>query len=877
MAASRFENSFKNIMAAWGGLVFYMLINFINRSVFAQQLSQDYLGLQSLFSSVLTILSLAELGVGSAITYALYKPIAHDDTKQIAIIMAFFRKAYIAIGVVILVLGALLTPFITLIISGTPDINHLHLYFYLFVFNTGISYFFSYKAILITAYQREYVVNIVQYLALGVMSILQIAVLFLTQNYLIFLVVMIVSTVIQNVTLAYLADRSYPFLRQPVHDKLDRETFVSIRNNVGALVLHRVGGIATSPLTTVFISSFVGLGASALYYNYFMIESALERIFDKFFWAITPSMGNFAVLEGRQRAFDMFKTIFFLNAMIYAVVACGYICAVNALIPVWVGAQYLFPLSTTIILAVMIYTYGMRSAEQLFTSAYGLYWQSRYKPVAEFAVFCVLGAIGAQFFGVNGVLLAGLVVRLVIATPIEAYMLFKHGFERSVWFFAKWYVIYAVATVVLIVPTFLLVQILPLEGWALFIASSIIGGAIPFIGFNLIFYRLPACRESRKILMRVVHGIQDRLERKRGSVNTMHELSADGTSINDDNCGAVSNADCDSTQGAQTDALPEERRDISDDIPLAYAERMDRIKQTQLVILDSVVERAFKKLNINYQITYGTLLGAVRHKGYIPWDDDIDLMISVEDYLILVEQHHRVLPSDQFVKSHLLNVNNMISWTCVGLKNTTSMSERHLHNAGDWGICVDIFYKIAFIPEKPVDSRGYRDALSSCQPRLQKLIKEHKRLVQKYSYIYDCHAIYNSAAPRDLLYRAYARWQTRERDDVNIRKSLKIMREIAKLSLQAQEHPEFATRGMWLTIPDYEAIPAADVATSIELEFEGRKLSAPQNWANVLRIFYGEGYMKIPPVEERWNHSAFDDIIIDFERPWTHYLKERWT
>lgn len=507
---SRFVNSARNIAVAWFGLIFYMAANFATRGVFAHLLDGEYLGLQSLFTNVLTILSLAELGVGSAITYALYAPIAHDDRPKIQALMALFRKAYITIGIVVLVIGALITSFITSVISdptAADRIDHLHLYFYLFVFNTGISYFFSYKGVLITAYQREYIVSFIQYAALALMSVAQIVVLLITHNYLLFLIVMILSTLVQNMVIAYVANRAYPFLKEPCTQRLDRQTMSEIKKNVAALVLHRIGGIATTPLTSIFISKFVSLTVSGIYGNYVMVEAAIERIFDRFFWAIVPSVGNLAAEEDHEQSHKIFLTAFYINGLVYAVAVSGYFCAVNALVPLWVGEQYLFSQTTVAFAAVLMFAYGMRSAIQSFTSAYGLYWHSRYKPIAEFISFCILAYLLCVRYGVNGALFAGIVSKVVIATPYESYVLFKYGFKRSARTFVVRYLIYAAASLILLLAAFGICTWCALDGVAGLVVSILVGGMVPALGFVAIFWRLPEAIHARSLLMRVFTGI----------------------------------------------------------------------------------------------------------------------------------------------------------------------------------------------------------------------------------------------------------------------------------------------------------------------------------------------------------------------------------
>lgn len=518
--ASRLAYSLRNVGAAWIGLAFFMLTNMITRAVFARTLGQDYLGVQGLFTAVLTILSLAELGVGSAITFALYEPLGKGEQRKVQALMQLFKRAYTTIGVVVIAIGAILTPFVHLTIKAIPpalSLGELRLYFFMFVLNTGLSYFFSYKAALITANQREYQVSFVTYLAMGAMCLIQAAVIILTHNYIAFLCVMLVFTFLQNLIIARLADASYPFLKErldePISQVVGAKTLSEIKKNILALVLHRIGGIATRPLISIFISNFVGLASAGLYANYLLVESAIENIFDKLFNAIIASVGNLVVLEGGERTYQVFKTSFFINALCYSVAAGGFLSAANAFIPIWVGSEYLFPYSNVFFIGLGIYAYGMRSAVLSFTSAYGLYWHTRYKPLVEFALFIAMGIPLIKLYGINGILFTGAIIKLTISTGIESWALFKYGLKQNFFEYVRAYLRYFLATVVLVAACLYLCHLLALSGVAAFLVYSLLGALIPSLGFILIFWCDPACEHARSILMRVGRALITRIVR----------------------------------------------------------------------------------------------------------------------------------------------------------------------------------------------------------------------------------------------------------------------------------------------------------------------------------------------------------------------------
>ena len=282
--ASRLENSARNVLVALGGQAFSIILAFVTRGIFARQLSLEYMGLENLFSNVLTILSLADLGVASAIIFALYRPLAEENHEQVRAIMRLFRNVYVIIGLVIIAAGLALTPYIDVLIKDTPDIPYLKLYFFMFVANTGISYFFSYKGCLIAADQKKYIVSLNQYAFQIVMCIAQIAVLFVTHNYFLFLCCMVGSTLLQNISISIIANRMYPYiLKGKGKPKVDPETIDQIKKNTFAMVLHRVAGVANTPASSLILSSFVGIHAIALYGNYMLVVNSMTRVVESDF------------------------------------------------------------------------------------------------------------------------------------------------------------------------------------------------------------------------------------------------------------------------------------------------------------------------------------------------------------------------------------------------------------------------------------------------------------------------------------------------------------------------------------------------------------------------------------------------------------------
>ena len=239
----RTKNSFINLIVSWSTQIINILLQFILRTVFINILTTEYLGLNGLFSNILSCLSFAELGFGAAITFSLYKPLAENDEKTIAGIMNFFKKVYFAVGLFVLVAGLSLVPFITKLINDIPDIKYIHLIYALWVLNSGISYFLVYKSTLIIADQRKDIVEKNNFVFKIIQLVLQVIILILTRNYVFYLLVQIFVTIVTNISISVIADKRYPFLIRKRNEKINLDILSEIKKNVCATVLHKIGAV----------------------------------------------------------------------------------------------------------------------------------------------------------------------------------------------------------------------------------------------------------------------------------------------------------------------------------------------------------------------------------------------------------------------------------------------------------------------------------------------------------------------------------------------------------------------------------------------------------------------------------------------------------
>ena len=502
----RIENSTKNVKTAWILQLVHIVCQFASRTVIIQVLTIEYVGLSGLFSNVLTMLSLAELGIGEAIIFSLYGPIARKEKDNINAIMTFYKKIYICVGIFVLVVGLAVTPFIENFIKDVPDIPGIYTIYMLYVINTAVSYFFSYKAAFVTANQSNYVVVINNGICEVVMVIVQIVVLFTVKNYIGYMIVGIVFVLIQNISITIIADKRYPYLKEKTEHSMPQEIFKEIQKNTGAMVFHKIGTIVVFATDNLIISKFVGLLSVGIYANYCTITNAVTTFISKFFNAISASVGNLAIEESIEKQEKTFFRVFFIDFWLYNFSCCCLFCLLNPFIEdIWLGKKYLFSIAIVLMIVVKIYITGMRSACQTFKNAQGLYWYNKYMPLYESAINLGLSIWLVQDFGVAGVLLGTIGSSILTCVWIEPHVLYKYGFNKSAKEYYLKYLAYAAVFALTLGATYGLNYIVPGSGIMLFLVRCALSVILPNLIMYIIFRKTDEMNYMLGIIKRRLH------------------------------------------------------------------------------------------------------------------------------------------------------------------------------------------------------------------------------------------------------------------------------------------------------------------------------------------------------------------------------------
>lgn len=484
---SRTDNSLKNLKTAVLFKLAAIVVNFIARKIFVVVLTKEYLGLDGTFANILTMLSLAELGVGTAITYSMYKPLAEGDRELILSLITLYRKFYTVIGITVGVLGAALTPFLQYIIRDIPDIPHIRLIYLMFVLDSSISYFLVYKQSLISADQKQHIVTSYQYKTSMAVTAAQCAALLLTGDYILYLALKLCATFVCNALLARKADRLYPYLKQKTVQPLPAPIRQDISKNIRAMIAHKLGSVVVFGTDNVLIAYFVGAVSVGLYSNYLLITQSLKSAYSMIFRAMTASIGNLCAAEDTAHAQAVFWRVDLLTRWIYGFSAVCLVVLFNPFISLWLGADYLFSMPIVLLIVLSFYVTGMRQSVLTFREAMGLYWYDRHKPLFESAINLAVSILLAKPFGIVGIFIGTVVSTLSTCTWIEPYVLFRHGFGAPV---GKYFVRYALNTLLTAfagAATWCICALLPQTGFGSFIIKVLLCCVIPNLFFLFVY------------------------------------------------------------------------------------------------------------------------------------------------------------------------------------------------------------------------------------------------------------------------------------------------------------------------------------------------------------------------------------------------------
>lgn len=501
MKIARTENASRNIVFGVLLKLYQILIPFIMRTMMIYFLGVEYLGLNSLFTSILQVLNLAELGVGSAMVYSMYKPIAEDDTVSICALMLLYRKYYRMIGAVIGAIGIAVIPVLPSLISGDvpADIN-IYVLYLLHLSATVASYWlFAYKDCLLTAHQRVDIASKVTIVTTTIQYILQFAALAVVKNYYLYLIIALSIQIVNNIVKAVIATKMYP--NYSPKGKMAADEVTEINKRIRDLFTAKVGGVIINSADTLVISAVLGLTVLAVYQNYFFILSSIIGFVTVVFSACTAGIGNSIIVETQEKNYNDLKKFTFLIFWVSVCCCCCFLVLYQPFMELWVGKEFMLGYPAVICFTVYFYINEQIQVLYTYKDAAGIWHADRFRPLLTALTNLILNIILVQFWGIYGILLATVISRLVVGIPWIIHNLFTTLFDHKMLKdYVKCIISYAGTATILCSITTVLCYLIQLPLIPLFVVRLFIAGTVPNILIVVLYRRKIEFKESIVLL-----------------------------------------------------------------------------------------------------------------------------------------------------------------------------------------------------------------------------------------------------------------------------------------------------------------------------------------------------------------------------------------
>ena len=511
---TRSDYTMLNIVSGLGGYVVTFVLGLVCRMAFTRVFSAEYLGINGLFGNVLGMLSLAELGIGSAIVYALYAPLAKNDNGKIATLVRFYGKCYRVIAIVVLVIGLAILPFLNLIIKEPPQIKESYYLIYLIMlFNSVSGYFFAYRSSLLIAAQKNYLVTLVSNIVIIIQNATQIGAIFLFENYIVYMLIASVCGMATNIISSEIAKKQYPCIKEKHPAPLEKEEKRSLIRNVRALTINKVGGLLVNSTDNIITTFFDGIATTGLASNYTLLSTSINSLLNIVFNSLNASVGNHNALEDTQHKYSLFKSINLANFWIYGWAAIGIFVVSGDVVSVMFGADYVMDFKIPLIIAINFYMVGMQNAVWTYYNTQGLFRRGRYITIFTAAINITLSIILGRVWGLFGILIATAISRLLTNTWYSPYAVFKYGFGMSVKPYFTRYAYYAVVLAATGGACWFICSFINFAPIVNMIIKVVICSVIPNLVFFLLFFRTKEFGVLKSFVIRAIGKVKKLIKR----------------------------------------------------------------------------------------------------------------------------------------------------------------------------------------------------------------------------------------------------------------------------------------------------------------------------------------------------------------------------
>lgn len=500
----RTKNATRNIIFGVILRAYQIIVPFLMRTAMIYLMGVQYLGLNSLFTSVLQVLNLAELGVGSAMIYSMYRPIAEDDNTTICALMKLYRTYYRLIGLIIAVVGCILTPFIPKLISGDiPQGINIYILYLLNLGATVLSYWlFAYKNSILQAHQRTDIVSKVTLITNTIQYVLQLFVLWIFKNYYLYVIVMLVTQALTNIVTAIMADKIYPQFKPK--GELHKEEIHQINQKIRDLFTAKLGGVVVGSADTIVISAFLGLTTLAVYQNYYFIMNSICGFITVIFSAITAGIGNSLVTESSEKNYNDFKKFTFIICFILCICCCCFVGLYQPFMKLWVGKKFMLSFSFVILFCILFYCLELAMVWATVKDAAGLWHSDRFRPLIGACANLIMNIVLVQVIGLYGIILSTVFSYIFISMPWLIHNLFKFLYNESLKVYLKDLSMYILVAILATTITTIICRKITFVGIFELVFKGIISIIIP-VSIEILCYRKKEeFKESIKLVKKIL-------------------------------------------------------------------------------------------------------------------------------------------------------------------------------------------------------------------------------------------------------------------------------------------------------------------------------------------------------------------------------------
>lgn len=509
---SRTKNSVLGMITGFAGQILIILINFVCRTVFIRYLGVEYLGINGLFSDILSMLSLAELGFDTAISFRLYKPIAEKDTNRVQAYLAFFKRAYIIIGSVVFLSGLVIIPFLKFFIADYDSLANLGInaafVFILFLIQNASTYlFFAYRSIVLKVDQKKYILDLIGILTSIFSGIAKILVIIFLKSFIAYIICATLFLIIQNLINAIVATRLYPEYFAKHNNRITKEERIDLFKDCGALFVYKINGVVMKATDNLVLSAFIGLAIVGRYSNYTMIYLAIFGILRTIYLSVKASMGNLFVTENVQKKYFFFEVMNFLSIILYGTAAIGIACVSNEIIVMWIGPEYVLPQPFPIILGVELLLTGLKENLAQIRHVSGVFKQMWFRPVLGSIINIVFSILLVKRFGISGVVMGTILAAIFANLLVDPLVIHKFSFSKykTASYYYKKNLLFVAMLGIIGLCVFILCKNIIFNNVFLSIITHIVicSITVPF-ALVLLFWRREECVYIRKKLVGII-------------------------------------------------------------------------------------------------------------------------------------------------------------------------------------------------------------------------------------------------------------------------------------------------------------------------------------------------------------------------------------